>query len=57
MEWLEFVFDYIIHIFDFIKNEIVRTIVQIVSMIILTTVLVLIILGATKLILWLISKK
>ena len=55
MEPLEFIFDYIIHLFDFIKNTALRVFAQISAMIVLTLILVAMILGITQLILWIIS--
>ncbi len=50
MEPFEFVFDYIIHLFDFIKNTHFRAFIQIVAMIIFTAVVVAILLLISKLI-------
>ena len=55
MEPLEFIFDYVIHFFDFIKNTVLRVFVQISAMIVLTLILVAMIWGITQLILWIIS--
>ena len=55
MEPLEFIFDYIIHLFDFIKNTALRVFAQISAMIVLTLILVAMIWGITQLILWIIS--
>lgn len=55
MEPLEFIFDYIIHLFDFIKNTGLRVFAQISAMIVLTLILVAMIWGITQLILWIIS--
>lgn len=37
---IEIVFDYIIHLFDFIKNEVLRAVVQIFAMLILTVLVI-----------------
>lgn len=55
MEPLEFIFDYVIHFFDFIKNIVLRIFVQISAMIVLTLILVTMIWGITQLVLWIIS--
>lgn len=55
MEPLEFIFDYVIHFFDFIKNIVLRIFVQIFAMIVLTLILVTMIWGITQLVLWIIS--
>ena len=55
MELLEFIFDYIIHLFDFINNTALKVFVQISAMIVLTLILVVIIWGITQLTLWIIS--
>ena len=55
MEPLEFIFDYIIHLFDFIKKTALRVFAQISAMIVLTLILVAMIWGITQLILWIIS--
>ena len=55
MEPLEFIFDHIIHLFDFIKNTTLRVFAQISAMIVLTLILVAMICGITQLILWIIS--
>ncbi len=55
MEPLEFIFDYVIHFFDFIKNTALRVLAQVSAMIVLTLILVTMIWGITQLILYIIS--
>lgn len=57
MELFEFVFDYVLHIFDFIKNSFLRTFMQIVAMGILTIIIVAFIWGISQLIIWATSHK
>ena len=51
---IELIFDYVIHLFDFIENEVVRAIIQIFSLLILTVLIIGIIFGISKLIMWII---
>ena len=50
----EIIFDYVMHLFDFIKNEVVRAVVQILAMLVLTVLLCAIIFGISELIVWII---
>ncbi len=52
--FIELILDYVIHMFDFMKNEVVRAIVQIFAMLFLTVLFCAIIYGISKLILWVI---
>jgi hypothetical protein len=56
MEPLEFLFDYVIHLFDFIKNAFFRTFVQIIAMTLFTAIIVAIMWGISKLIIWMVLK-
>ena len=55
MEPFEFIFDYAIHLFDFIQNKTVRTVVQIAAMILATAALLALLYGLTKAALWIIG--
>jgi hypothetical protein len=57
MEPFEFIFDYIIDLFGFIKNTTLRTFIQICAMIVITILIVIIIFGVSQLIIWIFSKK
>jgi hypothetical protein len=55
MEPFEAVFDCVIHLFDFIQNKTVRTVVQIAAMILTTAALLALLYGLTKAALWIIG--
>lgn len=55
MEPLEYIFDYVMHLFDFIKNDVFRLVVQIFAMIVLTLILITMMWGIAQLVLWIIS--
>lgn len=55
MEPLEFIFDYIIHLFDFIKNTSLRIFIQILAMIVATVVIITLIFGIAQLVIWIFS--
>ena len=52
MEPFEFVFDYIISLFDFIKNTSLKAFVQIAAMVVFTMIILAIIFGVCRLIIW-----
>ncbi len=52
--FIELILDYVMHLFDFIKNEVVRAIVQILAMLVCTVLICAIIFGISKLIMWII---
>ena len=49
--FIELILDYVMHLFDFIKNGVVRAIVQILAMLVCTVLICAIIFGISKLIL------